>query len=120
MRLVPPPPATDDVDCAGPPTDRSPAAPDAPVDEHDALRRGVDTVTPIRARNVARCLRDLVARAEAGEIIGVAVAFETTDATAHLFALGVRSSGTLLVGELDVLKLSILIAEGRMRAPDER
>ena len=75
----------------------------------------MSNVTPLKGRTVVQALREMLDKAERGELRSVAIAYEhTDDKTGHCFGLGVGCWTTALLGELEATKLSLLVHDGRL------
>lgn len=67
---------------------------------------------------VVQVLEEALARAARGEIRGVVVAYDLGDGEIeHRVAWGPGSSPIAIVGELELAKFDILVADGRLTPP---
>jgi hypothetical protein len=88
--------------------------------ETEPEEKKVPPITSITFRTVLQALRDTLEQAERGELRSVAIAYETTaDGTGHRIGFGRLCWRTALIGELEVAKMSIMIADDRLKTPDQ-
>jgi len=68
------------------------------------------SVIPFRGSNVVDMLRELLERAERGEIVGIAVAYETSETEGSQAAWAKNATFSTLIGALELTKMLLIDA----------
>jgi hypothetical protein len=83
------------------------------------MKRAKGDVVAIRGANVAAALRGVLERAEKGEIISVAMVYETTETMGHAVSWERDVDLVALVGAIELLKHRLIVAQEDVDDEDE-
>jgi hypothetical protein len=78
----------------------------------------ISNVTLLNGSKVVELLRDLLERAEKGELLSVVACYETKDQSlGHALATARNASWSALVGELHLAMMTLHVESGRLTTP---